>query len=106
MASSDILSYSSPKHSPPFRPSSLMSSPSSALVSRMERLSSRIAAEPAQSAKVATLLARIDGLASTGKLNNPLLSLKNARKFLDQAQCDPSVSEKLQKDRQKKLEDE
>ena len=42
-----------------------------------------------------------------GKLNdNPLISLENVRQFLEQAQNDPSVSEKLQRDWQMKLERE
>ena len=63
--------------------------------------------EPNQREKVRILLDRVEGLSSMGKLNdNPLISLENVRQFLEQAQNDPSVSEKLQRDWQVKLERE
>jgi hypothetical protein len=60
-----------------------------------------------QREKVQILLDQVEGLSSMGKLNdNPLISLKNVKKFLEQARTDPSVSDKLQKDWQTKLEQE
>jgi hypothetical protein len=70
------------------------------------RLLEDVAGEPNQCEKLAILLGRIEHLNSMGKLDNPLLSLKNVRQFLEQARSDPSVSEKLQKNWQLKLESE
>jgi hypothetical protein len=66
-----------------------------------------VASEADQSEKIRILLNRVEGLASMGKLaDNQLLSLANVKKFLEQARCDPSVSVKLQKDWQDKIEKE
>jgi hypothetical protein len=64
-------------------------------------------AEPDLREKVCILLDRIESLSSMGKLkDSPILSLKNVKQFIEQARCDPSVSDKLQKDWQIKLENE
>lgn len=63
--------------------------------------------EPSQQEKVRILLERVEGLSSMGKPNdNPLMSLDNVRNFLEQSRNDPSVSEKMQRDWQMKLEQE
>jgi DNA-binding transcriptional MerR regulator len=63
--------------------------------------------EPNQREKVRILLDRIEDLSSMGKLKeNPLISLKNIRQFLEQARHDPSVADGLQRDWQMKLEQE
>jgi hypothetical protein len=63
--------------------------------------------EPNQREKVRILLNRIEDLSSMGKLKeNPLISLKNVRQFLEQARHDPSVADGLQRDWQMKLEQE
>jgi len=64
-----------------------------------------VAHEPNQRKKVAMLLGRMEDLASMGKVN-PLVALKNVRQFIEQSRTDPSVSDRLQKDWQSKLENE
>lgn len=70
-------------------------------------LLAQVAKEPTQIEKLRVLLDKIDGLAVMGKVNNnPLISLNNARAFLEQAERDPSVTDKQLNDWQVKLEKE
>lgn len=63
--------------------------------------------EPRQSEKLRILVDRIESLASMGKLkDNKSISLPNIKRFLQQAQHDPSISDVLLKDWQEKLKNE
>lgn len=71
------------------------------------KLLQAVSSETSQSGKLRILLQDIEKLPTMGTLDsNPLISVKNIRRYLEQARCDPSVSEELQRDWQLKLERE
>src|SRR6266536_4159583 len=76
----------------PSPPLSSASSPISDLTSNMGRPSfwTMLGMNPTQREKLEVLLNRIESLPAMGKLNNnPVISLKNLRQFVEQSRCDP-----------------
>ncbi|TVY87460.1 hypothetical protein LAWI1_G008506 [Lachnellula willkommii] len=71
------------------------------------KLLKAVSLETSQKEKLRVLLRNIEKLPTMGDINrNPLISVENIRRYLEQSQCDPSVSDEILRDWQSKLEKE
>lgn len=71
------------------------------------KLLKAVSLETSQKEKLHVLLRNIEKLPTMGDIDrNPLISIGNIRRYLEQSRCDPSVSDELLADWQSKLEKE
>ncbi|TVY18135.1 hypothetical protein LARI1_G004487 [Lachnellula arida] len=71
------------------------------------KLLKAVSLETSQKEKLRVLLRNIEKLPTMGDIDkNPLISIENIRRYLEQSRCDPSVSDELLRDWQSKLEKE